>query len=1648
MRKNGMLDIKKGFKKMTSVLAVTLFLGAFTNTAFAALTCGDCHGNPPVDNATRDGSTGRFPGSHDKHAGSSYLNRPCTVCHVDNTIPGHRNSNIEMASPINGDSGASYSKTASFPQTNAAFSGGTCNGVYCHSTVQGADGTGAGLDKPQSWGAAGPLVCSACHADMSGASATGKHVKHTNSTSGNYNMPCANCHPNYTYNSPDNSVHADKSINVTPPTGSYSGGTTPGDNSAGGGYGSCSSVYCHSNGNPPSGNSYTTIAWNGAAGCGDCHKTAGLASDMLTVGTPTLMSSPHVQHVASDRYGQNTLFTCNTCHSATASNNSTISTPTEHADGQKDVALNGTAGGNWSGTQCSNTYCHSKGTSTSGSHAALSWSGTTDTECDSCHGGNALATTTTGTGPITTNAHAAHTNDSANQVGFNINCIECHHATVSGDRTIASRVYHVNKTLNIRFDNGTRNKDADSPTYNSLSAQSNVAGGATANPGSQASCGKVYCHSSGNLDAPTGGSIVVSGSTPTYKTPAWNTGTLTCTGCHGDSSANKAHPVYTTGTGGSTTANSHTTHVDGQGYTCDFCHNQTTTSTSLPPTAVTNGGLHLNRVENVNIKTMGGLNGTWDGAVNAKTCTATYCHGTGASPKWGEGASGLNCGTCHQSQGANGTASYAPKHQKHVETAGYDFSCEICHAIAGTNHAQGASTGSNPGGDAVDANQTAQISFTALSSGTWSTGRTYRGSSATYRFRALNENPYGAAAPTPAYTNANTNSGTDTTNSAIKYITDGSCSNIWCHSNANPVQGSTNTYSSVLWNDTPGCGSCHKTAAALATMQTAGTPNRMSNAHEKHAATDRYSYTCDECHAFTVPNDSSASVTTGATSSHVNAAKDWKFSTTVKTSAINQSTAGTYAGSGGACSSTYCHSKGQSTTSPFTTPLSAIRWDAGYNSSTCTTCHGGKDTYSNVNTNGPIGQHKRHIGTDTGYNYNCDECHAETVSNDSSTALHATTGYGKHVDTVKDWKFSTTVLATAYSQATGNYATGTCSNIYCHSTGVRRTANPATYPYTGTDIAPYQTPTWTGTLTNCNGCHGDATYTTGRPDYTNTAPKANSHVAHGSKTCDICHYPTTHDGATIFDRTKHVNMSYDIGNAASTLGYSAGTLGADGIPAGGTCSGTFGCHGDYQWGGPSMTCVSCHSAVLGGRRQITATGTQADGSGGSTGGDFVRSSRHVSNGTTSQIVLKWDCIVCHLEGNPSTGATSSDHAMTTNADVNLRNVDSYAAGWIWNGSGTVDTTMRNNMDNFCLGCHDSNGASTIAVNNSNSGIATGATVSTTVRTVTGAGNSNTLSASMAQRPFNTNDTLQNARDTATTGNNGTTVGAFRLSSYGRVLNVKSQFNSGGASGTGWASHHNLNVFSLRYGTRNTTAWPQAAWTTYTTKEGVVINDNTNGGEKAGLHCSDCHLNEANAHGAASSWYMLAGSNTASDDDVVPTTSGAHVTTSEVSCFRCHNSAVYATDGGSGTSGAVHDHDTRCANLDVVTGTAIEAPFGNACHGCHGGYGDTAQAVNKDPIGTGSATVGRGSLGSIHGNNETYNPAAGTNSSKRYRFMSGASMRYYNPNGSTAYPTTETPWGATGSVGCYTLGSADQWGSCTKHSGGTTQTKNRARSLSY
>lgn len=142
-----------------------------------ALTCTDCHGNPPVDNASRvGGKVGQFPGSHGTHSGTGtgQYGYACTKCHVNNTAANHANGNIDMAVPINGNAGGAYGKGTSFQVSNDPLVGKSCSATYCHSKgTSVATGTIPASASP-AWGDA--TACNSCHGTESGTSGAPGYV--------------------------------------------------------------------------------------------------------------------------------------------------------------------------------------------------------------------------------------------------------------------------------------------------------------------------------------------------------------------------------------------------------------------------------------------------------------------------------------------------------------------------------------------------------------------------------------------------------------------------------------------------------------------------------------------------------------------------------------------------------------------------------------------------------------------------------------------------------------------------------------------------------------------------------------------------------------------------------------------------------------------------------------------------------------------------------------------------------------------------------------------------------------------------------------------------------------------------------------------------------------------------------------------------------------------------------------------------------------------------------------------------------------------------------------------------------------------------------------------------------------------------------
>ena len=546
--------------------------------------CDQCHGAPPSGGGT--GTAGSHA-KHDAYYGGALQCKKCHTNHTGEALPfahatsaGHRGIMVVLHDPADVAGGSYSGSGANFlPSQSGSQTFGTCSTAYCHSDGKGNYAT-------PTWGSAASGACGTCHGakDNAPPSPASPHAKHVGTAAG-YQYTCSRCHSRTTLPTADSTtfaaissikMHVNKSIDVAfdavNPSGSWNGTT-------------CSATYCHSNASPYGGsNTPVAQAWSGTLTCGSCHSRP-------ADGSPT-WSAPHTKHVKT--YGVNTNFTCNACHAATASDNATISDSSQHVDGTKTLSFsafaNSAATGDVGSHQCSNIYCHGDGT-TATPTVTVTWSGTLN--CNGCHGGSAADAPTSA-------PHAKHVGSSS---PYRYSCAKCHSKTAKDTSdattfaTISSYSFHVNKQKDVSF-----NSFVGAATWNGTS------------------CSSTYCHSTGN-------SAVLRN----YTTPSWS-GTLGCNGCHGRSTGN-GMPDYTNGGVASATANSHAKHVVGSSLACVQCHEKTTkTGTAIRSTAPS---YHVNKTASDVFFNLSGLNagGSYDSG--AKTCSTTYCHGTGPSVEIG-----------------------------------------------------------------------------------------------------------------------------------------------------------------------------------------------------------------------------------------------------------------------------------------------------------------------------------------------------------------------------------------------------------------------------------------------------------------------------------------------------------------------------------------------------------------------------------------------------------------------------------------------------------------------------------------------------------------------------------------------------------------------------------------------------------------------------------------------------------------------------------------------------------------------------------------------------------------------------------------------------------------------------------------------------
>jgi len=622
--------------------------------------CGSCH----VDMSASASATG----SHVKHAQTAQIG--CAKCHN-----GYTASSVAAATHVNKDINLDFSagiapgtayttKGNSFSAGSAAYQ--TCSASYCHSTVQGAGGSGAGTAQTTpSWGTNNALTCGSCHVDMStSGSATGSHIKHAQASG--YSIACSVCHGSgYSATAVVYPNHVDGSINLGM-TGIIASGTTYSKNNsfnAGQGYGTCSTSKCHSNGQATPTYAVTPPVWGGSVTCTGCHDTR------RTSMTATTLSGKHDAHMnysTNSTFGRSYGFNCIDCHAKTVSSNTVISDKTKHVNGLADYS-GARAGKTYNSTtkSCSTVYCHSNGNPTAlvfnSMTGSKAWNGSATFSCNGCHGRSHTIGSPDynngGPGSTTPNSHPGHV--TAAGIVDTTGCTNCHAKTA--DAVIPNKFKDY--TANSYHINGKRD----------ISFRTSAGGSAASFDPATAKCSTTYCHGS--------------------LSPAWGSTALLCNSCH---SANNALPgahqihVTTTPIASSYTNMSGNVSTTSQyRFSCAACHKGQHADGPANANGVAEVFYGFTSATMKGSYTYGALGGTDSSTFKWSTggggCNTTYCHSNGTNVAGSNGASTVawsttaSTGTCVQCHG-DAASLTTGAHAKHVSAGGKALGCVECHA--------------------------------------------------------------------------------------------------------------------------------------------------------------------------------------------------------------------------------------------------------------------------------------------------------------------------------------------------------------------------------------------------------------------------------------------------------------------------------------------------------------------------------------------------------------------------------------------------------------------------------------------------------------------------------------------------------------------------------------------------------------------------------------------------------------------------------------------------------------------------------------------------------------------------------------------------------------------------------------------------------
>lgn len=910
---------------------------------------------------------------------------------------------------------------------------------------------------------------------------------------------------------------------------SGSGATAPIYNGAGSG--SCSAVYCHSNGGARGaalvaapGAEWGNGAWaNGkdvisgkipSARCKSCH-----GNDSASM-TARSNSASHQKHLAKG-YG------CNVCHQGTAASASALAAGaigTTHVNGASDVSYDTSyelsvgrplgTGSYASGSGSCSIYCHSNGL---GTMASPDWDVAASGACGTCHG----VTSAT----LTSGSHAAHLNAS----GANLSCDSCHGSgAVSG-----SHSGHVNGTI-------------DRLTQ-------------------VASCNA--CH---GVD----GAEVV---------PVWgNVASADCGSCH----AGSATTSYTDRSAVVRTASAKSAYGSaGHGKTgvaqgCTACHSTATDAA------------HMGAGSTTRLKTVNGQ--AYAAATPTAFCGACHDGGSGDETNHyattGASIEGSKCNICHDPHGVSGydamvrssiggrsVATFADKTARaSYAKASFDGVCQVCHVAADVRRFNQASNQTSHGGSQVCTDchvHSAGVAFEPRCSGCHgggTTGSTSGGKnfwpdgSSAHAANQAGEHPvhlqlliakagyasvdvflntassaqqkalceYCHAADKNDDDHMNTGSAevfVTTYNSVstryAKRIWDGgadgdaayaagSCSAVDCHNGKTTPAG-------YRWYDggSSACIMCHNGTTGASGIPTSGShgPHLDKSGFNVYYSLNRIG--CPDCHSNTL-----AAAWTGSTApsaNHIDGVRNVGGSRSLTFSA-------------GSCGTNSCHNNGKNLAA-----AEAVTWGVA-NSNGCTSCHTHSAEGHAPHFDAAFNQ--THMSSGAMGGFTCTPCHP--TYNVGSNHFNGTVSFN-------------TGINYGGGAVVGDASWGSCNTTTCHQTGK------------GVAVV---TPVWNRTpqtTDNCTLCHAGLPTTGSHAKHTVTA--ATTYGVTGNATtstqynfrCGECH------GASI---GNHINGSPSF----AAVGFNSGVK---------TCSASY-CHSDGNgsftpspaWGTTPAgdNCAICH----------------------------------------------------------------------------------------------------------------------------------------------------------------------------------------------------------------------------------------------------------------------------------------------------------------------------------------------------------------------------------------------------------------------------------------------------------------------------------------